>query len=504
MDYRPALVQPGHLHRRPGGHHRHHVGVGGGHGFQQVDLALGQPHVGAVQALALADLVQANVEQDHVCLFRQLHGLGPHGRVALAGAGVSRLKSNYIQLIITDNIHGVVNPGGVDHGGARPLIPGLLGELADHGGLHPLVQGQEVPLVFQQDDGLPGGLLGQPVVGVRVEGLIPQRLDGPGDRQNHVQQLIHPAVNGLPADFPVLDGLDQLQVGVPPGGGHLQVGARPDALHMLVGAAPVGDDKAVEAPLVPQNLLEQVVILVGVDPVDPVVGGHEGLGPTLLDGDLKAGEVYLPQGALVHHRVGGHPPQLLGVAGEVLGAGGHPVFLDAPDIPGGHFARQIGVLGEILKVPAAQGAALDVQPRAQQDAHPLGCGLLPQALANLLPQGGVPGVGDGGGGGEAGGGQGGVQAQLVPRPRLLADAVGAVGQGHIADAQPLHAAGLPKVLAGEEKALLLQRHLLNDILVLHGKRAPLIKNIPGPRPFGDTGRGIIWNISLSPGASYSP
>ena len=186
---------------------------------------------------------------------------------------------------------------------------------------------------------------------------------------------------------------------------------------------------------------------------------------TFLHRDLKPGEINFPQGALVHDGVRRHPPQLLGVSSKVLGTGGHAVLLDAPDIAGRHFTCQIGVLGKILKVAPAEGGALNVQAGAQQDAHILGRGLHPQVFAQFLAQGGVPGVGDGGGGGIAGGGQGAVQAQLVPRALLLADAVGAVGQGHVGHAQPLHAPRLPEVLAGEQIALLLQGHLLDDIRV---------------------------------------
>ena len=215
-------------------------------------------------------------------------------------------------------------------------------------------------------------------------------------------------------------------------------------------------------------------VLIGVGAVDTVVGRHDGLGVPLLHRDLKAGEVDLTQGALVHHRVGGHPAQLLGVGGKVLGAGGHTVFLNAPDIAGRHLARQIGVLGKIFEVAPAEGGALDVEPRAQHHAHPLGGGLRPQVRADLLPQHWVPGVGHGGGGGIAGGGQGRVQPQLVPLPGLLTDAVGAVGQGHVRHAQPLQAARLPEVLAGEEVTLLLQGHLLDDVRMFQANSSSLV------------------------------
>ena len=53
----------------------------------------------------------------------------------------------------------------------------------------------------------------------------------------------------------------------------------------------------------------------------------------------------------------------------MLGAGGNAVFLNAADIACSHLACKIGILTEVFKVPAAQGAALDVQSRPKQYRH---------------------------------------------------------------------------------------------------------------------------------------
>ena len=132
--------------------------------------------MGAVQALGLADLVQADIEEHHIRLFRQRNGLGLHLRVSFAGPGVARLKARHVQVEVFDHVHGVVQPRGVDHGGARPLIPGLLGELADDGHLRPLLQRQDAVLIFQQHDGLLRGLGRHGVVGVDIERLALQGL----------------------------------------------------------------------------------------------------------------------------------------------------------------------------------------------------------------------------------------------------------------------------------------------------------------------------------------
>ena len=228
--------------------------------------------------------------------------------------------------------------------------------------------------------------------------------------QNHVQQLVYPQVDLAFGDLARLQGGHQLPVAVADGAGHLQVAARLDAGGLAVAAAPVGDHKAVKAPLVPEDLGEQVGVLVGVGAVHFVVGGHDGLGVALLDGDLKVGEVELPQGPLVHHAVAGHAQQFLGVGGKVLGTGGDAVFLHAPDEGGGHFAAQVGVLGVVLKVPPAQRAALGIEAGAQQHIYLLAGGLLADGAAAQGGQLLVPAVGNAGSGGEAGGGLAGIDA----------------------------------------------------------------------------------------------
>ena len=208
-------------------------------------------------------------------------------------------------------------------------------------------------------------------------------------------------------------------------------------------------------------------IFVGVGAVHPVVGGHDPQGAALLHSDLKAGEVQLTQGALVHHAVAGHAQQLLTVGGEVLDTGGRPLGLDAPHQGGGQLAGQIGVLGEVLEVPAPQGAALQVHPRPQEHVYPLSSGLCAQGAAHLLQQRQVPAPRQTGGGGEAGGRLAGALAQMVPPAQLPPQAVGAVGHHHRGHPRLGKGVGAPHVLPREEGDFLLQREVLQIIRVLH-------------------------------------
>ena len=105
-------------------------------------------------------------------------------------------------------------------------------------------------------------------------------------------------------------------------------------------------------------------VFVGISAIYHIIGGHNGFCAAFLYGNFKAGEINLPQSALVQYRVGSHPLQLLGVDGKMLGAGGNAHLLDAADIGGGHLACKDGIFGEIFKVSAAEGTALDVQSGA--------------------------------------------------------------------------------------------------------------------------------------------
>ena len=122
----------------------------------------------------------------------------------------------------------------------------------------------------------------------------------------------------------------------------------------------------------------------------------------------------------------------------------------------------MGIFAEILKIPPAQRVTLQVGPRPQHQAYPLGAGLLRDGRADLLQQFGIPAAGSGHLRGEAGGGAGLIYPQHIraASPFLLAQAVGAVAQEQGRDAVFLICLGLPEALAGAKGDLVLQGHLL--------------------------------------------
>ena len=198
-----------------------------------------------------------------------------------------------------------------------------------------------------------------------------------------------------------------------------------------------------------------MMVFVGVGVVHLIIRRHDGFGAGLLYHDLEGGEVQLPQGALVQHRVAGHAAQLLTVGGIVLGAGCHTVCLNAPDVGGCHLAGEVGILREILKAASTQGAALQVQTGPEQDVDPVCGGLLAQCPAHLFAQRRVPAVCHGGGGGKAGGRHGGVQAQMVGSTCLLTQTIGAVRKPRGRHALLGILLRLPCIFAGQQGTFLL-------------------------------------------------
>ena len=188
----------------------------------------------------------------------------------------------------------------------------------------------------------------------------------------------------------------------------------------------------------------------------------------LFYGNFKPGQVNFPQGALVHDGIRSHTPRFLTVDGKVLRAGSYALGLDAANISRRQLAREIRVLGEILKAAPAQRVALHVKPRSQHHRHFLRSGFLAQGCADFLAQRGIPAVCNSRRRGEAGGGHTGVQPQVVTLPRLLAQAVGTVRQPDLRDAVFGHTPRFEGFRAGKQRAFFFQGQFFQQkFCILH-------------------------------------
>ena len=289
---------------------------------------------------------------------------------------------------------------------------------------------------------------------------------------------------------------------------------------MVLDGAAVGDDHALIAPLVPEDVRQKAPALADVGAVDQIVGGHHRGGAALFNDPLEGRQEDLPQSPLLHDVVvdGAH---VIGViADEVLHTGPHPVVLEALDIARSHVAGQHRVLGVVLKAPPVQGTAPGVQPRAEQHPGPQGPALRRHGRPDLLRQGGVPGAGQAGSRREAGGlfrhrqGLRGVEGGVDGRAELGffggrgrrledADAGGAVRHHQPGNAAVRQRCGAELVAADTQDGLLSHAQLRQNLLNIHnvpplffcfaaGKRRkrclPLPSSLPlARRPSGGAG-----------------
>ena len=251
-----------------------------------------------------------------------------------------------------------------------------------------------------------------------------------------------------------------MPVGLAVGGRHFERRSGAHGGDAVVVAAPVGDDEPVKAPLAAENIAQQVLVFVAVSTVQPVIRRHKRAHAALFDRGLKRREIDLAQRPLVHDGIGRHAAQLLRVCGKVL----HTREL----------AGEQRVLGEILKVPPAERAALDVHARSEHHADALRHSLLAERAANGREQRFVPAVRKRARRRKARRRNGAAKAQRVRIALLLAQTVRPVRHHLGRNAEPFHGLRVPEIPSGREPRLFLQRQLGNEIGVFHIRALPTL------------------------------
>ncbi len=161
----------------------------------------------------------------------------------------------------------------------------------------------------------------------------------------------------------------------------LLVQARERGRHTGLRGGVVGTDRAVEAPLVLEDIVEQREVLAHELPVDLVVGAHRR--PRVLRRGGERGQVDLPQRAVVHVGASGLAVLLLVVGREVLHLGGDLLALHTLDEARAEHAGEVRVLAVALEVPARLRDPHDVDHRRVQDLVAAGLGLLAHHGARL-------------------------------------------------------------------------------------------------------------------------
>ena len=190
-----------------------------------------------------------------------------------------------VREIVGQQFQGFVHLPGIDHAAARPLIPGMGGEITDHRHLGAVLQRENILVVFEKYDALLRGFPCGIVLSFFVHALCLWLFS-----QHHIQQFLHPLVDDFLVDFSILHSPQQLAGAIVPGGGHFQIHPCPTPLDKIIAAAPVRDHHAVKIPFPAEDII-QMSVFIGIGAVDLVVGGHNGFRLSFLDGDFKIRQV---------------------------------------------------------------------------------------------------------------------------------------------------------------------------------------------------------------------
>ena len=157
------------------------------------------------------------------------------------------------------------------------------------------------------------------------------------------------------AQFAFLHRFDDFFIVDAVAGGHFQVQARCNTGRPFIDGAPVGNDKAFEAPLFFQDIIQKVRILGSVYPIDLVVSTHDRPGLRFLDGNFECGQVDLVERLFVYVRTHGHSLELLVIDRKMFQGSSDALVLHTIDIGGGQLTREDGVFGKVLEIAPAQG-----------------------------------------------------------------------------------------------------------------------------------------------------
>ena len=141
-------------------------------------------------------------------------------------------------------------------------------------------------------------------------------------------------------------------------------------------SAPVRQHKSLKAPILLQDIREQILVFAGIVAVDRVVGAHDRAGLPDAIADFECQQVRLAHGSLIDDCVGQIAARFLVVDGVVLQLADHVLRLLTADALTDDGAGQDWVLAVVLKV--APVAEFPGQVHSSREAHV-------EALCPLLP-----------------------------------------------------------------------------------------------------------------------
>ena len=389
------MVMPWHFNDRASTDNTDHVGVCFCKLLDQVNLVLRNAKVLTVKTFCLALLIQSEEEQDHIGTACKIHSLFFHGFVFLAVTLISVNDSGYGNSAGLQHVLNGIHFCGVYHGGTGTLVSWLECEITDHGCLNLLPNWKDSAFIFQKNS----TFLTCPACQLMM--LFMQcffvcrffvMLCILCCSKYQIKKLIYTLVNILLADLSALYACNQLSCCVKTWGRHFQSGTVFHTKGMIVGRAPVCDNRAVKPPLVTENILQKMLILVGINAIYLVVAAHYGFGIALFNGNFKACKVNLTKCSLIYNRIHSHTAKLLAVYCEMLCTRCCTSALYAADKCCRHFSGKIRILGKILEVTSAKRISFNVQSRSEKNVYFLFHGLFSKCNSYLLLQFFIPAV----------------------------------------------------------------------------------------------------------------
>ena len=142
-------------------------------------------------------------------------------------------------------------------------------------------------------------------------------------------------------------------------------------LYRAMGPVPVGHNKALESPIVFQNVGQQVRVLARVGSADEVVGAHHRLHAGIFHADFEGQEIAFARAAFVDLNIGGEARGLLIVHGKVLDSGDNVLVLDRLKVLRLDFAGEQRIFARGFEgASAARLAADQINVAAKVHVHP--------------------------------------------------------------------------------------------------------------------------------------
>ena len=389
------MMVPWHFNNRTCTDDTNHVCVGFCQLLDQVDLVLRNAEMLAVKTFCLAFLVQSEEKQNHIRTAGKIYGLFFHSFVFLAIALITAYNSSHRDSAGLQHVLDGIYFCGIYHGRTCALVSWVKSEVTDYGCLNLRSNRKDSVLIFQKNCTVLAGKTCQLVV-LLMKGFLVCHffimLCILGGGKYQIKKLVYALVNVLLADLAAFYAGKKLSCCIKSRSRHFQGRTVLYTERMVVRSTPVSDNRAFEAPLVTENVFQQMLVFVGVNTVYLVVAAHNRFRATLFDGNLKTGEVDLTESSLIYHCVHCHTAKLLAVYSEMFCAGCCSCALHTADKSSCHFSGKIGIFGKILEVTSTERISLNVQSRSKKNVYVFFHGFFTKGNAYPLLQLFIPAV----------------------------------------------------------------------------------------------------------------